>query len=122
MAVVGSRLWNNYEKLRRCLDRLILSEDIKIKMIVSGGAQGTDSLAKRYAAERKYPFKSFPVTDEAKQRLGGFGPAAKARNQRIVQEADLVVGFIFGESKGTKMTLKFAEEADVDTIEYHPKE
>lgn len=52
--VVGSRQFNDYNMLKSVLDELINDGDA----IVSGGAQGTDSLAKQYAEERGLEYLS----------------------------------------------------------------
>jgi hypothetical protein len=46
VAVGGSRAFNDYDLLKRTLDKYDISE------IVSGGAKGADFFSKRYATER----------------------------------------------------------------------
>lgn len=67
---------------------------------------GIDSLAERYADEHrltkyiirpeynKYPKKAAPII----------------RNKRIVEEADRVIAFWDGKSKGTKSTIEYAQK------------
>ncbi len=57
--VVGSRTFDNYELMKEKLDKLLVNQ-ISIA-IVSGGAKGADSLAKRYAQEKGYSYYEFPA-------------------------------------------------------------
>lgn len=57
--MVGSRSFSDYEFFVTKCDHLL--RNWKNIIIVSGGAYGTDALAKRYAADRHYATKSFPL-------------------------------------------------------------
>jgi len=99
VAVVGSRTFIDYTLLKSILDK------IDIDLIISGGARGADKLAERYALEKKIETKIFyPEWDK-------FGKAAGfIRNRDIVQEADHVIAFWDGESKGTLSSINLAKE------------
>lgn len=93
VAVVGGRDFTDYEKMCRELDK------IEIDTVVSGGANGADKLAKRYAKERNLEYIEFlPKWDK-------FGMSAGyQRNVQIVDASQMVVAFWNG-SKGTKLTI-----------------
>lgn len=55
--VVGSKSFNDYKFLESTLDKLLVNQ--KKVFIVSGDSRGTDTLAKEYAAKRKFFFKEF---------------------------------------------------------------
>lgn len=107
LAVIGSRTFSNVRLLHNTLDPL----KSKISQLVSGGAQGADSLAQAYAAEnkiqivvykpdlKKYPYKKFK------------GKAYAIRNRKIVSYCDEMIAFWDGKSRGTKMTIKMAQKA-----------
>jgi predicted NAD-dependent protein-ADP-ribosyltransferase YbiA (DUF1768 family) len=57
LLVAGSRTYNNYDELKAKLD-FVLSKKTDI-VIVSGGADGADSLAERYAKEKGYRCEVF---------------------------------------------------------------
>jgi uncharacterized phage-like protein YoqJ len=104
VAVVGSRTFNDKEKLYSVLDK---NKD-KIKLIVSGGAKGADSLATEWAADNGIPYLVFPpkwYTDDGNYDRG----AGFRRNNLIVKHSDVVFAFYDGESKGTKNTMEIAE-------------
>jgi len=90
IAVVGSRIFKNWEQLKKTLDEYLQEDDT----IVSGGAIGVDSMAQRYAKERGYDIHIFYP------KYGRFGRGATfIRNKRIVENSDLVLAFY---SKGRK--------------------
>ncbi|KKN16289.1 hypothetical protein LCGC14_0977450 [marine sediment metagenome] len=103
LAVVGSRNFHDYEYVKSILDCY------EIKQIISGGAKGADTLAKRYAAEHSIDYKEFPA------EWNKYGKSAgPIRNRLIVDAADEVVAFMIKDqaTKGTSITIKFAEEKD----------
>lgn len=51
IAIIGSRTFNDYELLRQSLDEFSFEANVDISLIVSGGANGADSLGERYAHE-----------------------------------------------------------------------
>lgn len=56
LLVAGSRSYNNYQEMCQCLDLLLKKQVAQQReiIIVSGGANGADKLAERYADERGY--------------------------------------------------------------------
>lgn len=100
VAVVGSRGWKNYDRLRNHLD--CLSE---MTSIISGGAIGADSLAQKYAQEKGLPILVI-YPDYKKDGMH----ATFARNKKIVEEADALICFWDGKSKGAMHTFRLAEE------------
>jgi predicted Rossmann fold nucleotide-binding protein DprA/Smf involved in DNA uptake len=95
--VIGSRGITDYKLVKLSLDKL------KILRIVSGGAIGADTLAARYAKERNIPIIEFKP-DYA--RHGRTAPLV--RDRLIVDEAEEIVAFWDGNSRGTKYTIDYA--------------
>ena len=103
VAVVGSRTFTDYILLKETLDKLYPN----IQLIVSGGAQGADSLAEKYAQEEGIP--TLIIYPEWKK----YGKAAGfVRNKDIVGAGDILVAFWDGASKGTKDSIDFAKKLD----------
>jgi len=71
--------------------------------IVTGGAEGPDSVAEEWARDNKLPLTVIKP-DWAKHGK----KAGILRNIDIVSQADEVVAFWDGESRGTKSTIEFA--------------
>lgn len=99
VAVIGSRSFNNYDKVIQTLSK------IKITEIVSGGAIGADKLGERYAIENGIPTKIFLPEWEKYGKSAGF-----KRNTQIIEEAEFIVAFWDMESKGTKDSIQKAEK------------
>ncbi len=101
IGVVGSQSFLSYDLLEAILDTLRITE------MFSGGAEGADRLAERYAIERSVEMTVFPVEWD---KFPGKS-AAYHRNKMIVEASDAVVAFWDGVSKGTRMTMKLCWEA-----------
>lgn len=106
IAVVGSRTFQDYNRLELALDKLILMFPGKEIVIVSGGATGADSLAEQYAAARAYKTEIFEADWATYGKSAGF-----KRNSQIVDEADFLVAFWNGSSRGTNNVVNKATMA-----------
>lgn len=109
LLVAGSRSFTDYEKLESTLDRLL--ENRPETVIVSGGARGTDALAKQYAREKGFLYKEFPA-DWSKGRSAGYVRNRLMHSYIAKQNARGVVLFWDGKSPGTKQSFDLAKEFD----------
>lgn len=82
--------------------------------IISGGAKGVDTCAREYALAHDINLTEF-LPD---YRRYGRGAPLK-RNLSIVENADLVLAFWDGVSRGTKHTIEQAESMDVPVTIIH---
>ena len=103
LAVVGSRTFYDYDLLERCLLRYFSLDDLEI---LSGGARGTDALAARFAREHGLALR---IIEADWERLGRV--AGPVRNSRLVQEAEVLVAFWDGRSRGTRDSIAKARRA-----------
>jgi len=99
VAVIGSRSFNDYNKVVDTLSK------IDISVVISGGAVGADKLGERYANENEIPTKIFLPDWEKYGKSAGF-----IRNTQIIEEAELGVAFWDMESTGTKDSISKAEK------------
>lgn len=100
LAVVGSRLFDDYEYMKGILKFHPCTQ------IVSGGAKGADTLAKKYATEHGIPIIEILPNWNVHGKSAGY-----LRNNAIVEKADEVVAFVVeGHSKGTQHTINIAEK------------
>ena len=100
LAVIGSKEFTDYSKLKSILDSIS-----GISVIVSGGAPGTDTLARKYAHQHNIKFLGFPPDFKK------YGNKAKhIRDKLIVEHCDEVVAFWDGKCKGTKYTMDYARQ------------
>ncbi len=98
LAIVGGRDFSDYNYLTREVEQL--QQQMNIVAIISGGARGADSLGERFANEHHIPKKIFPAQWDLYGRSAGF-----RRNQTIVDNADVVLAFWDGQSRGTADTI-----------------
>ncbi len=69
--------------------------------IVSGGAKGVDTCARKYACENELKLTEFPPEYS---RYGRVAPLR--RNLQIIDYADCVLAFWDGQSRGTKFVIE----------------
>jgi predicted Rossmann fold nucleotide-binding protein DprA/Smf involved in DNA uptake len=109
LAVVGGRTFNDYAGLEAMLDSLVAG--FGFTTIVSGGANGADSLGERYAKERG--MKTIIHLPDWKTH----GKAAgMIRNRDIIADADMVVACWDKESRGTANSIQLAKDSNKTTI------
>lgn len=104
VAIVGSRDYADLEAVREYVNALPVDT-----VIVSGGARGVDRCAEEAAKARGM------TTDIHRADWAKHGKAAGVmRNHDIVANADRVVAFWDGKSKGTAHTISLALQCDMD--------
>lgn len=103
IAVVGSRSFTDYSKLVNVLN------GVSPSLIISGGADGADQLAERYARENNIPVQIFLPDWNQYGRAAG-----PIRNKLIVENADLVIAFWDGSSPGTRSSINLANSMNKD--------
>ena len=116
IAVIGSRTLVDYNLVKETLLALTNPET---DTIVSGGATGADQLGEHFANE--YNIKKIIHKPDYKQ----YGKAAPfIRNQLIIDDADYVIAFWDGKSKGTADTILKAQKKEIDVlhIQIRPKD
>lgn len=101
IAIVGSRKFPRPELVRQCVRRL--AEKHPGFILISGGAQGVDTWAADEASALGIEVIVFPADWDRYGRAAGM-----LRNTDIVKEADAVIAFHDGVSKGTKDTMNKA--------------
>lgn len=105
IAIIGSRNFKDYNLLVETVNNYTY-----ISEIISGGAKGADTLAKRYALE-----KSILLTEFLPNKIHGRG-MYHDRNRQIVAACDLVIAFWDRKSKGTKYTIDFAKKNGKEVV------
>lgn len=108
IAIVGSRNFDDHETVVRELDAVLDEKGVTRPTIVSGGAPGVDTTAKRIAQSRGYPYVEYPADWKKYGRAAG-----PIRNKQIVEESEFVLAFVAPNSKGTLVTIKMAGKAGI---------
>lgn len=110
LAIIGGRDFDDYGKLAVTIHNHFYL--VQITEIVSGGAKGVDSLAKKYA--RQYlniKYTEYPA------EWGKYGKSAGFRhNQTIVDNCDMILAFWDGMSRGAVDTIEKAKRAKKPTF------
>ena len=103
LAIVGSRSFSDYEILEREICSHFKPEDIEL--VISGGAVGTDTLAKQFA--NKYQINLMELLPDWNK----YGKrAGYIRNIDIIGSADYVYIFWDGSSPGTKQDISLCKK------------
>ena len=97
-AIIGSRNFTDYKLLKEYCSKFDITE------VISGGARGADSLAENYAKENNIKLTVFPADWKKFGKSAGF-----IRNKDIIDNADFVIAFWDGESKGTLNSINIAK-------------
>jgi len=95
LAIVGSRNFTNWDRFREVVTQWTLDNGIP-DVIVSGGANGADTMAEDFAKSMNIPTEIF-LPDWNRYGRG----AGIIRNGDIVKTADAMIAFPLGESRGT---------------------
>ena len=105
LAIVGSRGFHDYEFLKKEIKTFLQENDCCLTVIISGGAKGADKMAEIFATEQDFPIKIFLPDWDKYGKSAGF-----IRNELIINEADAVIAFWDGTSRGTLSSINLAKE------------
>jgi YspA, cpYpsA-related SLOG family len=117
IAVVGGRDFKDYDAMCEALAQLN-DKDVKI---ISGGANGADTLAERWANEHEKPFEAYqaewdnfdlPGTVIRKRQDGSKynATAGLHRNKIVAEKCTHMIAFWDGKSPGTRHAINTAAE------------
>lgn len=114
--IAGTRTFTDYTLLQRECNRL-LSEKQRTHniIVVSGTARGADTLGERYARERGFQLRRFPADWDKDGKKAGM-----LRNYRMADNADALIVFWDGTSRGTANMINIARKKNlpVRVIQY----
>ena len=115
LIVAGGRDFDNYAGLEKSLDYLLKNINDEIQ-IVCGMARGADCLGERYAKEHGYKVRYFQADWDMDGKSAGY-----KRNVQMAENADALVAFWDGQSRGTKHMIETAQRMglDVRVKKYH---
>lgn len=105
--VAGSRDFYNYDLVCEKLDYLLRNKDDVC--IICGMAQGADSLGQEYAINHRTYIKYYPADWNKHGKKAGI-----LRNIEMAENADALVAFWDGESRGTKHMIEIAKEKGLE--------
>lgn len=100
--IAGGREFDDYPLLEKTMDNLLSNTRTDI-IVVCGMARGADSLGEKYAKSRGYQIDYFPANWNLYGKKAGY-----IRNEQMAKNADALVAFWDGQSKGTKHMINLA--------------
>jgi hypothetical protein len=111
IAIVGSRefkedAWYSIFREKILPDLEFSKRDKILDSFISGGAVGVDSYIERWCKENEVEIEVIKPEWEKYGKRAGF-----LRNELIINEADKVIAFWDGQSKGTKHSIDLAIKA-----------
>lgn len=107
--IAGGRDFTDYSMLSDTMDRLLSNKAGDSILIVCGKARGADALGEQYAKEHNYPVHYFPAEWDKYGRAAGH-----IRNEEMAKNADALVAFWDGSSRGTKNMIETARRYGLD--------
>jgi len=102
LAIVGSRSFDDERLARALLD--VLLRHFPIDLVVSGGAKGADQIGEAWARSHGIPVRIYKPDWDRHGKAAGF-----LRNGEIAADADVLMAFWDGASRGTADTIRKAE-------------
>jgi uncharacterized phage-like protein YoqJ len=110
IAIVGSREFKNKDFVQNIVSNQLTNGDY----FISGGARGVDTWAEETIPILETGLANFKINKKIfKPDWNKYGKRAGfLRNQLIIDEADKVIAFWDGKSKGTKHSIDLAIKAN----------
>lgn len=100
VAIVGSRNYKHIERIGVRIGQLVKEYGAQNITIISGGAKGPDSIAVSYAIRKGIRITVYPANWNRYAKRAG-----PIRNTTIVNNADRIIAFWDGRSRGTRDTI-----------------
>jgi hypothetical protein len=106
IAVVGSRTYKNEDYILNNILETLKKENLSIENIVvfSGGAKGVDTIAAESMKEMGARVNEIMPNWKKYRKAAGI-----VRNKELVSNADIVIAFWDGRSRGTKNSINLAK-------------
>ena len=109
--IAGTRNFSNYELLKEKCDNILSSKRQNSNIVIlSGTAKGADRLGERYARERGFLLRRFPADWDKDGNKAG-----PIRNAKMADNADALIAFWDGTSRGTAHMIMTAKEKGLAT-------
>lgn len=112
--IAGSRTFNDYSELKEYCNS-VLSNKLRSHevLIISGGANGADKLGEKYAEELGLKTEVYLADWDSYGKSAGY-----RRNALMADNADALIAFWNGKSKGTNHMINIANEKGLNVKVY----
>ena len=107
--IAGGRDFMDYNLLKEKTNKILQEKKVTHKIvIISGCARGADTLGLRYASENAFDVEEYPADWDKYGKKAGY-----VRNVEMAENADALIAFWDGKSKGTKHMIDMATERNL---------
>lgn len=107
--IAGGRDFMDYNLLKEKVNKILQEKKVTHKIvIISGCARGADTLGLRYASENAFDVEEYPADWNKYGKKAGY-----VRNVEMAENADALIAFWDGKSKGTKHMIDIATERNL---------
>ena len=107
--IAGGRDFMDYNLLKEKTNKILQEKKVTHKIvIISGCARGADTLGLRYASENAFDVEEYPADWDKYGKKAGY-----MRNVEMAENADSLIAFWDGKSKGTKHMIDIATERNL---------
>ena len=107
--IAGGRDFMDYNLLKEKVNKILQEKRVTHKIvIISGCARGADTLGLRYASENTFDVEEYPADWDKYGKKAGY-----MRNVEMAENADALIAFWDGKSKGTKHMIDIATERNL---------
>ena len=107
--IAGGRDFMDYNLLKEKVNKILQEKKVTHKIvIISGCARGADTLGLRYASENAFDVEKYPAEWDKYGKKAGY-----MRNVEMAENADALIAFWDGKSKGTKHMIDIATERNL---------
>lgn len=107
--IAGGRDFMDYNLLKEKTNKILQEKKVTHKIvIISGCARGADTLGLRYASENAFDVEEYPADWNKYGKKAGY-----VRNVEMAENADALIAFWDGKSKGTKHMIDIATERNL---------
>ena len=107
--IAGGRDFMDYNLLKEKTNKILQEKKVTHKIvIISGCARGADTLGLRYASENAFDVEEYPADWDKYGKKAGY-----MRNVEMAENANALIAFWDGKSKGTKHMIDIATERNL---------
>ena len=107
--IAGGRDFMDYNLLKEKANKILQEKKVIHKIvIISGCARGADTLGLRYASENTFDVEEYPADWDKYGKKAGY-----LRNVEMAENANALIAFWDGKSKGTKHMIDIATERNL---------
>ncbi|MDY0198920.1 MAG: DUF2493 domain-containing protein [Tenuifilaceae bacterium] len=113
LLIFGDRRFNDYPLLKTIVDKFVFVQMGAIDSVISGKAKGADILGELWAKGQGLPVLGYPADWDTYGNAAGF-----IRNKEMAEVADVAIGFLAPESKGTPQMINLCKEKKIPLMVY----